>query len=251
MIISLTGLIGSGKDTVADHLIENYDFVQLSFAESVKDALSKIFGWDREMLEGKTKEHREKRNQVDTWWGTQLGIPNFTPRFAMQNFGTDVMRKHFHDSIWVLSVKDKITRLQQKNPSVRIVISDSRYINELDMLVKELDGFSIEITRGPLPSWWQSALNHNKLQSNFEKFLYRLYLKHIDKSDNFIKQNVHSSEYDWVGYTFSRTLFNNGTIEELKSNVDLIVAQQLAIQKARARTIEALLRDTESEEIIV
>ena len=248
MIISLTGLIGSGKDTVAVHLIEKYDFVQLSFAESVKDALSKIFGWDRQMLEGKTKEDRDKRNQVDTWWATQLDIPNFTPRFAMQNFGTDVMRKHFNDNIWVLSVKDKITRLQQKNPSVRIVISDSRYGNELDMLVKEFGGFAIEITRGPLPVWWQSALNHNKLKSNFEKFLYRFYLKYIDRNCNFINMNIHSSEHDWIGYTFSRTLFNNKTIEELKSNVDLIVAQQLAIQKARARTIEALLKDPEPDQ---
>lgn len=233
MIVSLTGLISSGKDTVADHLIEKYGFVQLSFAESVKDALAKIFGWDREMLEGKTPEHREKRNQVDTWWAKQLGIPHFTPRWAMTTFGTDVMRKHFDDRIWVLSVKDKITRLQQKDPNTRIVISDARYVNELNML-RELGSLSFEISRGPLPDWWQSALNYNKLDNSIEKKLYKFYLTYISKSSNIFNKNIHSSEYDWIGYKFDHMLFNNKTIEDLKSNVDLLILQHMAIAKTKA-----------------
>jgi len=245
MIISLTGLIGSGKDTVADHLIEKYDFVQLSFAESVKDALSKIFGWDREMLEGKTPEHREKRNQVDTWWAKQLGIPHFTPRWAMTTFGTDVMRKHFDDRIWVLSVKDKITRLQQKDPNTRIVISDARYVNELNML-KELGCLTIEIKRGPNPSWWDSAYHFNKLKSKLKKFFYKLYLTYIDKNYNFINRNIHSSEYDWIGYEFDRSIYNNDTIDSLKSKADLIILQYMALRKASNETVEALL-DTKNK----
>lgn len=222
MIISLTGLIGSGKDTVADHLISKHGFIQLSFAESVKDALAVIFGWDREMLEGKTPEHREARNKVDVWWSTQLGIPHFTPRFAMTTFGTDVMRKHFDDRIWVLSVKDKITRLQQKNPNVRIVISDARYVNELNML-KELGSLSIKITRGPNPSWWGSAFIFNQLKTKFDKAIYKFYLKFMDREDNFINKNIHSSEYDWIGYKFDHTYFNDSTIDVLKKNVDLFL----------------------------
>ena len=233
MIVSISGLIGSGKDTAADHLIEKHGFVQLSFAESVKDALAVIFGWDREMLEGKTKEHREARNKIDVWWAKQLNIPHFTPRWAMTTFGTDVMRKHFDDRIWVLSVKDKITRLQQKNPNVKIVISDARYVNELNTL-RELESLSFEISRGPLPVWWQSALNFNKLSSSFEKKLYKFYLTHISKDPNIFNQNVHSSEYDWIGYKFDHTLFNNKTINDLKENVDLFILLRMAYNKAKS-----------------
>lgn len=227
MIVGLTGLIGSGKDTVADHLISKYGFVQLSFAESVKDALAVIFGWDREMLEGKTKEHREKRNQVDVWWSKQLSIPHFTPRFALTTFGTDVMRKHFDDRIWILSVKDKITKLQQKDPNVRIVISDARYVNELDMLAG-LDGLLFEITRGPLPAWWRSALHYNKLPNGIEKKLYKFYLSRISKEPNIFNNNIHSSEYDWIGYKFYRTLFNDSSIDTLKQNVDMFIQCEIA-----------------------
>ncbi len=229
MIVGLTGLIGSGKDTVADHLVSKYGFIQLSFAESVKDALAVIFGWDRQMLEGKTPEHRDTRNKVDYWWAKRLGIPNFTPRFAMTTFGTDVMRKHFDDRIWVLSVEDKITRLQQKDPNVRIVISDARYVNELKML-HHLDAVLFEITRGGLPAWWRSALQYNKLDSNFEKKLYKFYLSHISKEPNIFNQNVHSSEYDWIGYRFDHTLFNDSSIDVLKQNVDMFISLRLTYQ---------------------
>lgn len=245
MIISLTGLIGSGKDTVADHLIKKYDFVQLSFAGSVKDALAVIFGWDREMLEGKTKEHRDKRNEVDTWWATQLGIPHFTPRFAMTTFGTDVMRKHFDDRIWLLSIKNKISRLQQKNPNINIVISDARYVNELNML-KELGSLSIRIIRGPNPSWWGSAFIFNQLKSKFNKAIYKFYLKFMDREDNFINKNIHSSEYDWIGYNFDRSLFNNNSIDDIKSDVDLIVLLQMAIRRAHNESVDALLNADET-----
>lgn len=226
MIVSLTGLIGSGKDTVADHLIEKHGFVQLSFAESVKDALAVIFGWDREMLEGKTPEHRKARNEVDVWWATQLGIPHFTPRFAMTTFGTDVMRKHFDDRIWMLSVKDKITRLQQKNPKVRIVISDARYVNELNML-RDLDSLSFEIIRGPKPVWWISAVIYNKCGNWLERKICQLFYKYISKEPNIFNKNIHSSEYDWIGYKFDHTLFNNDNIDSLKLNVDMFISSRL------------------------
>ena len=51
MIVGITGLIGSGKDTVANYLVTQHDFKRLSFASSVKDMLTAVFGWDRELLE--------------------------------------------------------------------------------------------------------------------------------------------------------------------------------------------------------
>jgi len=57
-LIGLCGLIGSGKNTVAEHLMDEHNFISVSFAETLKDAAACIFGWDRDMLEGDTKESR-------------------------------------------------------------------------------------------------------------------------------------------------------------------------------------------------
>jgi dephospho-CoA kinase len=59
MIIGVCGFIGSGKDTVADYLVNFHEFRRESFANTLKDAVAAVFGWDRTMLEGRTKTARE------------------------------------------------------------------------------------------------------------------------------------------------------------------------------------------------
>ena len=49
MLVLLNGLAGSGKDTVANYLIEKYGFVKVSFGAVLKDVLSVAFGWPREL----------------------------------------------------------------------------------------------------------------------------------------------------------------------------------------------------------
>ena len=94
MIIGVCGFIGSGKNTVAEYLVEKHKFVPVSFAHVLKDACASLFGWDREMLEGKTEESRVQREQVDEFWAERLQIPCFTPRYALQYIGTDILRDH-------------------------------------------------------------------------------------------------------------------------------------------------------------
>ena len=98
MIVGLVGLIGSGKGTVGDMLISE-GFKHESFAAPLKDAAASIFYWNRDSLEGVTPESRAWRERVDTWWSEHLGIPNFTPRLALQLLGTEVFRNHFHQDI--------------------------------------------------------------------------------------------------------------------------------------------------------
>jgi cytidylate kinase len=90
MLISITGFIGSGKDTVANYLTTNHGFKKESWAGSLKDAVSNVFGWDRELLEGTTKYSREWREEIDPWWSERLAIPHLTPRWILQQWGTDV-----------------------------------------------------------------------------------------------------------------------------------------------------------------
>ena len=86
MLVGFVGQIGAGKDTAADFLVNTHGFRRDSFASSLKDAVSMIFGWDRTLIEGRTKESREWRDQVDPWWSSRLKMPGLTPRFILQNW---------------------------------------------------------------------------------------------------------------------------------------------------------------------
>ena len=63
MIIGLSGNIGSGKDTIANYLVDKYNFRKVSFASKLKDIVSILYDWDRIMLEGNTPESREWREK--------------------------------------------------------------------------------------------------------------------------------------------------------------------------------------------
>jgi hypothetical protein len=119
MLVGVVGLIGSGKGTVADRLAQKHNFRKDSFAKSLKDAVSSMFNWDREMLEGKTDESRAWREQPDTFWSKKFN-KDVTPRWVLQHFGTEVMRQNMHDAIWI----DSCLARYKGEPTV---ISDTRF----------------------------------------------------------------------------------------------------------------------------
>jgi hypothetical protein len=202
MIITVSGFIGSGKDTVSQYLQETYGFHQVSFAGTLKDAVSAVFGWDREMLEGRTMESRAWREQVDTWWAQRLDIPHLTPRWILQYWGTEVCRRGFHDDIWIASLENRL-----RNSNKNIVISDARFPNEL-ATVKRLNGSSIHVKRGASPSWYELAIKANNGD-------------HFAQAE--IEGLVHSSEWSWVGYDFDFVVDNNLDLNWLYHQVDKIV----------------------------
>lgn len=128
-LIAFTGAAGSGKDTAAAILIEEFGYEKLSFAGSLKDALAAIFGWSRDLLEGATQESRNWREEEDKWWSAALQR-SITPRKMLQEWGTEVGRNAFHPDIWLLSVQRKI----QQNPQKKFVITDCRFENEAETL---------------------------------------------------------------------------------------------------------------------
>lgn len=78
-IIAINGTIGSGKDTFGETFINN-GYTRMSFATNLKDSVAAIFGWDREMLEGSTKESRKIREEPDQYWCDKLGRNDVSPR---------------------------------------------------------------------------------------------------------------------------------------------------------------------------
>jgi hypothetical protein len=208
MIIGITGLIGSGKDTIAEYLIAQHGFKKLSFAASLKDAVAAVFGWDRSLLEGTTKESREWREEVDQWWAKKLNMPNLTPRWVLQYWGTEVCRQGFHNDIWVASLEN---RLRQAKDNV--VITDCRFINELDA-IKNAGGITIRVSRGPDPEWYSDAIAYNSGPHNMGWALSR---------DRLQKAGIHASEYSSVGLAYDYEVSNNDTLDLLHNKIETIV----------------------------
>ena len=201
-IIGICGFIGSGKDTVADYLVNQYHFRRDSFANSLKDAVAAVFGWDRELLEGRTTAARDWREQTDTWWSDKLGMP-ITPRWVLQQWGTEVCRKSFHNDIWIVSLEN---RLRQSTDN--IVISDCRFPNEVKA-IKNAGGKVIWIQRGALPVWYDIAVAAN--------------------NNDFVAQQrlaefkVHASETAWVGTEFDAIVDNNSSLAQLYGQIDKLI----------------------------
>lgn len=204
MIVGFVGLIGAGKDTAADYLVNFHGFRRDSFAGTLKDAVAAVFGWDRVLLEGRTKEAREWREQVDPWWSKRLGMPHLTPRWILQYWGTDVCRKHFHDDIWIASLENKMSKTKDN-----IVISDVRFPNEINA-IHNAGGTVIRIKRGPEPEWFQDAINANEGRSNMSWLISKTRLESL---------GIHASETSWVGGDIDAVISNDGTIDELFSAI--------------------------------
>ena len=210
MIIGICGLIGSGKDTIADYLVSSHGFGQDSFAASLKDTLAAVFGWDRTMLEGRTSSSRKWRDQVDIWCANRLGIPHLTPRWAMQNLGTEVIREHFHQDIWTASVENKLRKINNN-----VVISDCRFPNEV-AAIQAAGGVVICVKRGAEPDWVDLAVTNPDMMP-------QLY------------PGVHASEYSWAGTKFDYIIDNNESLDMLYDQIrDLVQDLQRATEALAA-----------------
>jgi len=218
MIIGLAGLAGSGKDTVANFIVEKYEFVRVSFANALKDASAVIFSWPRDMLEGDTSESRDWREQVDPYWSAKFGYA-VTPRIMLQKFGTDVCRRHLHDNIWINCVEKKLQENHKNN--LNTIITDVRFPNEVKM-IRNAGGKIFRVKRGAEPVWWDLAIKANSLYPSLpgdNKASVDLITNKLE-----IEHNLHISEWAWVGTSFDSVINNDSTLEDLDAAVTNIVA---------------------------
>jgi cytidylate kinase len=102
--IALSGKMGSGKTTLANYLVREYNYKLLHFAGPIKEAAATIFGHD--------KAHHN--------------------RGLLQDFGL-LIRKEFGEDTWVEAMERAIAAHDSYEP---LVIDDCRFPNEQNMLNK-------------------------------------------------------------------------------------------------------------------
>lgn len=132
MIICLCYKARCGKDTTANYLVNNFDFIQESFAYPLKEYIGRqICGFTDKELFGEWKE------RVNPEWGK-------TPRQMLQLIGTDALRDVVHKDFWVIPMRRKLKK--HKLNKSNVVISDGRFLSELKM-VKDMGGVIVNIKR--------------------------------------------------------------------------------------------------------
>jgi len=197
-LIGITGLIGSGKGSIASYLQKKHDYRVISFADPLKDVCSTVFGWDRKLLEGDTVESRKFRETPDAFWSDYFG-KKWTPRYALQFVGTDLFRYGLDNFIWAAVTQRKI----EADSSSKFVIADVRFENEVQM-IRDLGGQIWNVRRGEEPEWNQTALNEPHLMS-----------------DRY--PHIHISEWSGVKLSYDHILSNDSTLENLFAEVERLL----------------------------
>lgn len=117
-MIGLVGYKQSGKDTMADYLVQQYGYQKLAFADPLKKVVHDLFH---------ISDHHPKEAIVEPW--------GFTLRQLYQKIGTDLFRNHFSQTFWVDLFDQRMDRISSTDRN-HIVVADVRYQNEADCIRK-------------------------------------------------------------------------------------------------------------------
>jgi hypothetical protein len=133
MIIGITGVKRSGKDTSARYLSAHWEpeanerFIVYHLADPLKRALELIYGWDSAIWEGPEKE------AVDPYWGV-------SPRQAAQLLGTEwstLLSEKFHEykqKTGQHTYLKAFLRVAEENPEQHYIVPDLRFKYEADAI---------------------------------------------------------------------------------------------------------------------
>lgn len=172
VIVCMSGKAGSGKDTVADYLVEKYGFKRMAFADPLRDIVQLVFAldynsvWDRKLRELPLKHlPNYTTNEVVKWYVDEgfKDFPNISDedlqvlkqsygwigkdieelhnddrywsvRKLLQFIGTEMFRNLINRDTWVMNF------VQRLEPGVNYVLTDVRFPNEMDWVKTKFGG---------------------------------------------------------------------------------------------------------------
>lgn len=137
-LIAITGLAGSGKDTLADRITYQHGGAKYIWALPLKLALNAMFGWTMEMWDDRV------------WKETELNWLGKSPRQLAQTMGTEWGRELVHPELWVmLGIRAYDKHLHTyiaDGEAAPFVIADTRFDNEARAVHRQ-GGIVVKIIR--------------------------------------------------------------------------------------------------------
>jgi hypothetical protein len=184
--IGLLGRANSGKDTLADYLVKDKEFVKYNFATPVKEIARNMFNLSDEQLNGNLKE------VIDERWG-------LSPRVMFQRIGTEFGQYKIYDlfpelkdkipsrGLWLKLFEDFLEENKDKN----IVIADVRFNHEVSA-IKRHNFNIIKINR-------DNDLNDSHISENEIKLI-----KNVDYeiNNNSTKEDLFTQYNDFIYIPF-------------------------------------------------
>lgn len=152
LLFTMSGKMGSGKDTVGDMISneldsEGYKLIRTSFGHLIRKEVSNIIEYyneieDKEAYSIKVNADKEDLDKVSSLLeNCTVFDRTYEARTALQFWGTDVRRKQ-QDNYWINKMSEFIVRSVNKGYSVNI--TDARFSNETK-LVEDLLGKIIRL----------------------------------------------------------------------------------------------------------
>jgi hypothetical protein len=137
MLIGLTGFARTGKDTVADFMVEDYEFTKFSFADPMREALVRL---DPYITVGGNYVTLSQVLDKFSWDELKALSPDIRP--LLQKLGTEVGRSLFGENFWVNIALESVEKAGVENA----VFADVRFKNEAQA-IKDAGGILIRISR--------------------------------------------------------------------------------------------------------
>lgn len=159
MLIGISGLAGSGKDTVADFLVNDHGFTKVALADPLKRIARDVYDFTEEQLWGPS----ENRNAPDPRYPREDGTC-LSPREALQLLGTEWGRRCYADTWIKCGIRNAQTLLTHPSarysrcdgirggmltpaePRAGVAIPDIRFRNEMDA-IRAAGGFLVRVVR--------------------------------------------------------------------------------------------------------
>lgn len=182
-LIGFGGRLTSGKDTAADYLVTQHDWVKVNMSTPLHQMALVLNPW----LRISVMERRVIDKKHDIWLSSEFytyteltNLLGYTIakevgeyRAFLQRFGTDVGRKMIDEDLWVKKADEAITSLRMEGRDV--CITGIRFDNELAMIqdnvVDDLPGFLVWVERPGLASAATSHESERLTSGDFDVVL--------------------------------------------------------------------------------
>jgi hypothetical protein len=198
-VIAFCGKKRSGKDTAGEAL-KNMGYRTAAFADPIKTTCGEVFQFTDEQLRGSKKE------EVDKFW-------EFSPRWAMQQVGTELFRDGIDPDVWVKSLLRRIDASDHE----KWAVTDVRFPNEVRHL-KKAGAELIYIRRPEVEPDLNPLKKKIAKQGGWIKKLASLFVE--------FGSEYHASEISLDDHPVSDTaeILNDGSEEQFRTAVKMYVS---------------------------